>query len=192
VPKGFQAIKFLHGAAVHAFGLGLIAQEQGKREGGFENSMKALSKEVATVLDFEDLIVLVDEVRAEANKRTVLGGEDFIEADGTQAAMQAFDAEEGLLGEGDALDGEEFLGVDGLVGGDSVLPEVGDVVLVFDTDDGKGGSGERVFAGVLGGAGLALRGARSGGLSGVGAVGGELIFGDGFPGTRHGVLRFER
>src|ERR1035438_7719781 len=44
--------------------------------------------------------------------------------------------------------------------------------LHFEADDGEGGGGESVFAGVLGGAGFAFGGAGSGGLGGVGSVGG--------------------
>ena len=99
-----------------------------------------------------------------------------------------------MLGEGDAFEGEEFLGVDGLVEGDEVVLEVGDFLEVFEADDGEGGGGEAVFAGILGGAGLALRGAGAGGLGGVGAIGGELFGGDGAMGLWHrdSTLRFER
>jgi hypothetical protein len=71
-----------------------------------------------------------------------------------------------------ALDGEEFLGVDGLVDGDEVFAEAGDLVEFFEADDGEGGGGESVFAGVLGGAGFAFWGTGPGGLGGVGSVGG--------------------
>ena len=64
-----------------------------------------------------------------------------------------------MLGEGDAVDGEEFLGVDGLEDGQEVVLEVGDLLEVFEADEGEGRGGEAVFAGILGGAGLALRGA---------------------------------
>jgi hypothetical protein len=94
------------------------------------------------------------------------------------------------LGEGYALQGEEFLGIDGLVDGDEVVAEAGDFLEVFETDDGEGGSGEDVFAGVLGRVGLALRGAGAGGFGGVGAVGGEAFGGDGA--TGHRALRLER
>jgi hypothetical protein len=83
------------------------------------------------------------------------------------------------LGEGDALQGEEFLGVDGLVDGDEVVAEAGDFLEAFEADDGEGGGGEDVFVGVLGRVGLALRGARSGGFGGVDAIGGEAFGGDG-------------
>ena len=117
----------------------------------------------------------------------VAGGVDgFVQASGEEAGFEGGGAEEGLLGEGDALDGEELLGVDGAVIVDEVGLEVGDGVEVFEADDGEVGGGEAVLAGVLGGAGLALGGARAGGAGGVGAVGGELLFGDGFAGLRHG------
>ncbi len=82
------------------------------------------------------------------------------------------------MGEGDPLDGEQFLGVDGFVDGKQVVRQMGDIVEIFEADDGERGWGEAVFA-VLGGAGLALRGARAGRTGGVGAVGGELFLGDG-------------
>ena len=112
--------------------------------------------------------------------------EGLVEAGGEEAGFEAGGAEEGLLGEGDAFDGEEFLGVDGPVGGDEVVPEVGDLIEVFEADDGEVGGGEAVFAGVLGGTGLALGGAGAGGVGGIGAIGGELLWGDGVLGVWHG------
>ena len=55
-----------------------------------------------------------------------------------------------MLGEGDALDGEEFLGVDGLVHGDQVVLEAGDGFQVFQADHGVIGRGEAMATGVLG------------------------------------------
>ena len=56
---------------------------------------------------------------------------------------------------------------------------MGGLLEVFEADDGEGGGGEAVLAGILRGAGLALGGARSGGFGGVGAIGGELLRGCG-------------
>jgi hypothetical protein len=56
---------------------------------------------------------------------------------------------------------------------------VGDLLDIFEADDGEDGGGEAVFAGVLGGAGLTPRGAGAGGLGGIGAIVGESIRGDG-------------
>jgi hypothetical protein len=112
--------------------------------------------------------------------------EGFIEAAGEEAGFEAGTAEEGLLGEGDALDGEELLGIDGLVDGDQVGFEFGDGVELFEPDDGKVSGGETVLAGVLSGAGLALGGARASGAGGIDAIGGEAPGGDGFGGGWHG------
>jgi hypothetical protein len=77
-----------------------------------------------------------------------------------------------------------------VIEGDEVFAEVGDLIEVFEADDGEAGGGEAVFAGILGRAELALRGAGAGGLRCIGAIGGELIWGNGM---RHGnsTLRFE-
>jgi hypothetical protein len=118
----------------------------------------------------------------------------LVQAGGEEAGLKAGGAEDGLLGEGDALEGEEFLGVGGMVDGDEVFPEIGDLIEVFEGPrghpNGEAGSGEAVFAGILGGAVLALRGAGAGGFGGVGTIGGELFRGNGM---RHGniTLRFE-
>ncbi len=54
--------------------------------------------------------------------------------------------------EGDALDGEDFLGIGGLVVGDEAGLDVGDGVEVFSTDDGETGKVEGFgFDGVIGG-----------------------------------------
>ena len=92
------------------------------------------------------------------------------------------------LGEGDALDGEEFLGVDGAAEVHQVFPEVGDLIEVFEADDGEGRACEAVFAGILGRADLAFRGAGAGGPGGVGAVGGELFWGNRI---RHGNITLQ-
>jgi hypothetical protein len=91
-------------------------------------------------------------------------------------------------------EGEESLGIDGLIDGDKVVAEAGDFLEVFEADYGEGGGGEDVFAGILGRVGLARRGAGTGGLGGVGAIGGEAFGGDGATGFWHrdGALRFEK
>jgi hypothetical protein len=119
-----------------------------------------------------------------------VGVERFAEAVGEEAGFEAGGAEDGLLGEGDALDREEFLGVDGPVEVHQVFPEVGDLIEVFEANDGVGGSGEAVFAGILGRTELAFRGAGAGGPGGVGAIGGELFWGNRI-GHGNLTLRFE-
>jgi hypothetical protein len=95
------------------------------------------------------------------------------------------------LGESDALQGKEFLGVDGVVEVHQVFAEGGDLIEVFEADDDEAGGGEAVFAGILGRAGLAFRGAGAGRIGGIGAIGGELFWGNGM---RHGnsTLRFKQ
>src|SRR6202035_2525484 len=98
------------------------------------------------------------------------------------AGFETGDAEHGLLGQGDPLDGEQLLGVDGLVNGNQIGAEVVDFLEVFEADDGEVRGGEAVLAGVVCGAGLAVGGAGAGGLNGIGAIGGELFGGYGFLG----------
>ena len=98
----------------------------------------------------------------------------IIEAGGEEAAFKAGGAEEVLLGEGDALDGGEFLGVGGLVEVDEVFAEFDDVVEALEDGDGEIGGGEEVFAGVLGRSSFAFGSAGARGTAGVGLVGGDL------------------
>jgi len=113
--------------------------------------------------------------------------ESHVEAVREEVGLQAGGAEHPLLREGYALAGEPFLGVDGLVDGCEVRFEMGDLIEVFEPDDGEGGGGEATGAGIAGGAGIAFGSAgrrvettlRAGALRGVGAIGGELFFRDG-------------
>jgi hypothetical protein len=121
----------------------------------------------------------------------------FIDAGGEEAGLEAGGAQHGLLGESDALDGIEFLRIDGLVDGDEIGLEMGDVLEVFEAGDAEAGGGEAVLAGVAGGAGLALGGAGPSGTGGIGLVGHELFVGDRFIGVgffdfRHLGLRPNR
>jgi hypothetical protein len=79
----------------------------------------------------------------------VVGGvESFVEAGGEEAGLQAGGAQDGLLSEGHALQGEELLGVDGLVDGDEIGLEAIDFAGIFEADDGERG-GEAVRDGGL-------------------------------------------
>jgi hypothetical protein len=179
--EGLEAVEFLDGAAVLALGVGLIAQEESEAVGLPGEAVEAFGEEKVAVLRPGDLVVLVDEQGAELHVGASAAVEGLIHAVGGGAGFEAGGAEDGLLGESDALDGEDLLGIDGLVEGDGVVAEAGDFVELLEADDGEGGGGEAVFAGVLGGAGFALGGAGPGGAGGVGAVGGELLFGDRLP-----------
>src|SRR5207247_265405 len=147
------------GAAVMALRLSLIAQEQRPAIGLADHAVKPFTQEKISVLSTGDFDVTRGELRAHQEHGLASGVERLIETSGKKAGFEAGGAEEGLLGESDALDGEELLGVDGFVVGQEVVFEMGDIVEIFEADDGERGRGEAVFAGVLGGAGLALQGA---------------------------------
>jgi hypothetical protein len=115
------------------------------------------------------------------------GVQGLVEAGGEEAGFETGGAQKRLLGEGDALHGEEFLGIDRLVHGHQVRLETADFLKVFQPDHGEGRRRKAVLAGVLGGARLAAGSAGSGGAGGVGSIGSELFGGDGFVGFRHGV-----
>jgi hypothetical protein len=97
-----------------------------------------------------------------------------------ETGFDAVGAEDGELAERDPLDGEVLLRALRLVMGDGVVNEVLELFGFLDTGRGEGRGGEAVFAGVEGGASLALGGAGSGRPRGVGPVGSELFFRDKF------------
>jgi hypothetical protein len=178
--EGFESLELLYGPAVVAFRLGLVAQQEGEAVGLAGHAVEAIAQQVVTVLGAGDFdIAIAGDGGVHQADGFAAAIEGRVQAGGEVAGFQAGAAEDGVLGEGDALQGEEFLGVDGLVNGDEVVPEAGDFLEVFEADHGEGGTGEDVFAGVLGRVGLARRGAGSGGLGGVGAIGGEAFGGDG-------------
>jgi hypothetical protein len=194
-PEGFEAVEFLDGAAVVALGLGLIAQQEAETVGLAGHAMEAVAQQVVAVLSAGDFdIAVAGDDRVQEADGFVVVVEGLVEGGREETGFEAGAAEDGMLGQGGAFEGEEFLGVDGLIEGDEVIAEMGDFLKIFDADDGEGRGGEHVFAGILGTSGLALGGAGSGGPGGVGAIGGEALGGDGAMGFRHrdSALRFER
>ncbi len=160
-----------------ALGLGLVAEEEAPGGGVVDvHFVEAVGEEVALGLRFVG-VVFEFVVEGDVGDVVIAIDEDFVEGGGAEAGLHAGDAEEAVLGEGDAFEGEEFLGVDGLVGGDEVGAEAVDGVAVFGVDDGEGVGGEGVFAGVLGSSGFAGGGAGAGGGFCVGSVSGELFVG---------------
>jgi hypothetical protein len=145
--------------------------------GGFGEAVKAICHDEVAILRLGDFAIVVDERLTDHSDGTVGAIEGFVEAVGEHSVLEARGADEGLPCEGDAFDGEELFGVDGLLAGDEVFAEAGDLVEFFDADDGEDVGGEAVFPGILGGAGFAFGGARSGGAGGVGAIGGEALGG---------------
>src|ERR1019366_3219280 len=111
--EGFETLEFLDGAAVEALGLGLGAEEEGETVGVFVEAVEAFGEEVIAVLGLGDFVIVVDERIGDTHQRAAVAVEGLVEEGGAQAGVEALDAEEGLLGEGDTLDGEKLLGVDG-------------------------------------------------------------------------------
>jgi hypothetical protein len=63
--------------------------------------------------------------------------ERLVHAGSEQAALEAYGAQRGLLGDGHALEGERFLGIDGPVDGNEAGAEASDFVDLFEADDGE-------------------------------------------------------
>ncbi len=145
------------------------------------------SEAEAAILGAGDLDVASEVVREEIGGEAI-GGDGFIHGGGVEAGFEGGAAEERLLGEGDALDGEQLLGVNGLVGGDGVGAEIFEGIELFEADDGELGGGEAVLTGILRRSRFALRCAGTGGVCGVGAISGQTLFGDGFGGFQHTSL----
>ncbi len=181
IAERLQALELLDGAAVVALGLGLIAEQQGPGIGALRHAVEARSQGEVAVLSAGDFDVAVaGQLGAHGSEGVIAVIDGHIHAGGEEPGFQARRAEEGMLGQGDALDGEQFLGIGGVVIGHEVVFEAGDLVEIFEADDGERGSGEAVLAGVLCAEGFTLDGAGSGGAGRVGAVGRKLFFGRGF------------
>jgi hypothetical protein len=129
MPESFQAFELLDGPAIFALGQDFIAQEQRPGVGSLVagHALEAIGEGVVAVLGFGDFdIAMADEVLGHTDEELAGGIEGFVEATGEEAGFEAGDTEHGLLGERDALHGEELLGVDGLVDADETGAEVGD------------------------------------------------------------------
>ena len=182
-----DAIEFFDGAAVEALGLGLVAEEQRPTVGVFDHAMESFAQGVGAVLAAGDFdISIAGQGSAHGGPWGLIVIEGLIHAYGEESGFEARGAENGLLGQRHAFEGELFLGVFRTIDVDEVLGEMGDFVEVLDADDGEGGGCEAVGAGVLGRAGFALGRARTRALRRVGAIGGEL-----FIGYRHANVLFD-
>ena len=171
--EGLQAVEVFDGSAVEALGLGLVAEEEFPALGMLGEVKEALGEGEVLFLGAGHLEVGIAVGRVE--EIDGLGVAGVVKAGGKHAAFEAGGAQQVELGDGDALDGAEFLGVDGAVDGDEVGAEFADVVEAFEDGDGEIGSSEAVFAGVLGRSGFAFGGARTGGAEGIGPVRGKLL-----------------
>ena len=132
-----------------ALGLGLVTEKEGPDVGAADHAVETDGQGEVAVLGFDDFDVAgADEFLAHGDPGLSVGVEGFVHGGGHEAGFEAGDTEEGLLGEGQALDGEDLLRVGGLVDGEEVGFEVFDFVEVFEADDGEGGGGEAVLGGV--------------------------------------------
>jgi len=142
--------------------------------------MEAFAEEEVAILGAGDFdVAIAGENFVHEAERSVGGVERFVEGGGEQAAFEAGGAEDGLLGEGGALEREKLLGVDGLVKSDQIFAETGDFVEIFEADHCKAGGGKTVFPGILGRTGFAFGGAGAAGKRAVAAAGLGLLFGAG-------------
>ena len=119
-----EAVEVLDGAAVEALGLGLEAEEGGGDIGLAVEDIEAVGEPESAVLREGCLDALADLGSLE-DVRLRWAAHGVVEAVGEEAGFEGIHAEHGMLGEGNAFDGEAFLGVDGLVGGDGVGDQAG-------------------------------------------------------------------
>jgi hypothetical protein len=90
---------------------------------------KSFAQQVVAVLGTRDFdIPITGEFLVHEDHGVSGGVEGLVEAGGEEAGLEARGAEDSLLDEGDALEGEQFLGVDGLVEGQEIVGEMGDLV----------------------------------------------------------------
>jgi hypothetical protein len=109
---------------------------------------QAIGQHVVAVLSQADFDTVGD-VLMERESGWTIRLEALIEAGGEQAGFEARGAQHGLLAEGHLLEGEQFLGMDGVVDGNEVGAEADDFVDFFEPDDGEVGGGEAMFRGFL-------------------------------------------
>ena len=133
--EGSDAVEIFDGAAVEALGLDLVAEEEfpGLRIGC--EVEEAFGEGEVLFLSAAHFEIGVAEGAVEEVDGLDLAG--LVEEGGEESAFEAGGAEELLLSDGDAPDGGEFLGVRGLVEGDEVFEEFGDIVEAFEDRDGE-------------------------------------------------------
>jgi hypothetical protein len=144
--KGADAVELFKGPAVEALGLGLVTKEELPVRFAAE-LREAGGCPVIVILAGGDL-KSVSEFGVFEDSRVAGNLQRFLQAEGDEAAFDAVGTQQGVPGESEALDGEELLGVDGLVDGDQIGFEVGDGVDLFDADGGEARGIEEMLASV--------------------------------------------
>jgi hypothetical protein len=162
-------------AAVETLGLGGVGEETFPGIRTADEAFEDHGETESVILVYGDL----NAVGHGVGKEVGVEAQGLIQGGGGESGFDGGTSIEGLPGEGDAFDGDRFLVLYGLAGGDSFGVEDGELVEIFEADGAEFGGGVPVLAGVLRGAGLALAGARFSGASGIRAVGGQAPFGDG-------------
>jgi hypothetical protein len=133
-PQLLQPLEFLHCAPVQALRLGLVAEEQWNAVALTGQAEQAIGQHVVAVLGQGDFDAVGDVLMERKSGRTV--GHSLRQA-AEQAGFEARGAQHGLLAEGHLLEGEQFLGMDGVVDGNEVVAEADDFVDVFEPDDSE-------------------------------------------------------
>lgn len=173
----FQALEFLEGAAILTFGLGLIAEHEAPDIGLASQAAEALAGGEVPVLRARDFdIAVTGEIFAHGPYGIAGPVENLVERGGEDAGFDAGAAEDVLLGDGHALNGEEFLRIDRAIAGDQVGLQVRDFIELFEAHDSEGRGAEAMFDGIARGARFALGRTWAGGTLRVGAIGGESFF----------------
>ena len=107
---------------------------------------EAFAGGIVAVLRASDFdIAIADHVGLHGAEGSAGPLEAVIESRGEEAGFKTVAAIDSLLAEGDALDGEEFLRIDGPVAGDGVGLEIDDLIEFFEAHDGEGSTAEGVL-----------------------------------------------
>jgi hypothetical protein len=107
--------------------LGFITQEQGEGVALPGHAVETIGQGIVAILGAGDFDITDQSLGQGAEGGSVMV-EGHVEAVGEDAGFEASGAEPGLLRESDQLDGEQFLGVDRLIGGDEVGSEISNLV----------------------------------------------------------------
>jgi len=99
-PQGFEPFELLDRAAVVAFRLGLMAQDQGPTVGLARHAVESFAQRVVAVLGASDFDIPITGQFFVHQDHGVSGGvERLVEAGGEETGLKARGAEESLLGE---------------------------------------------------------------------------------------------
>ena len=130
-----ETLEFFDGAAVEPFGLRLVTQEI-LHIGSLVEAVIAFHHPKSLILAVRDFHVAAERLVASDGGRLIIL-RHIIEPVGEESGFDTGEAEQRHLRESDALDGEEFLRVHGLVCGDQVGAEAFELLGLLNFDDGE-------------------------------------------------------